>query len=168
MADRYDAIVVGAGPAGEVCAGELADGGMRTAIVERELVAGECSYWACIPSKTLLRPGEAGGGAREASGAAEAGTGSVHAESALEYRNYMVSDYDDSGQVKWLDDMGIELFRGEARLTGKGRVTVGDQELEADRIVIATGSDPIFPPIDGLDGLDGVWTNREATGAKEV
>ena len=168
MSDRYDAVVIGAGPAGEVCAGELADGGMRVAIVERELVAGECSYWACIPSKTLLRPGEAVQGAREAAGAADAVTGDIGVRQTLEYRDYMVSDYDDSGQVKWLDQMGIDLFRGNGRIAGAGRVAVGDEEIDTDRIVIATGSDPAMPPVDGLDGLEGVWTNREATGMKEV
>ena len=168
MADRYDAVVIGAGPAGEVCAGELADGGMRVAIVERELVAGECSYWACIPSKTLLRPGEAVGGAQEAPGAKEAVSGEIGVAEALAWRDFMVSDYDDSGQVKWLDDMGIDLLRGAGRIAAPGRVAVGETEYEAERIVIATGSAPVIPPIDGLDGLDGVWGNREATGAKEV
>ena len=120
MADRYDAIVIGAGPAGEVIAGELADGGMRVAIVERELVAGECSYWACIPSKTLLRPAEAVFQAREAPGAAEAVTGDVDTSKAFGWRDYMVSDYDDSGQVKWLEDTGIELLRGVGRIGGRG------------------------------------------------
>src|SRR3954453_7646592 len=149
MADRYDAIVIGAGPAGTTCAGELADGGMRTAIVERELVGGECSYWACIPSKTLLRPGETVQEAREAPGASEAVSGDVAVERALEWRDFMVSDYDDSGPsaAGWLESLGIDLFRGEARITGPGKVAVGDDEYEAERIVIATGSDPIMPPI---------------------
>jgi pyruvate/2-oxoglutarate dehydrogenase complex dihydrolipoamide dehydrogenase (E3) component len=168
MADRYDAVVIGAGPAGEVCAGELADGGMRVAIVERQLVAGECSYWACIPSKTLLRPGEAVEQAEEAPGAAEAVSGEVAVSSALAWRDFMVSDYDDSGQVEWLDGLGIDLYRGKGRIAGQGRVAIDDEEIETDRIVIATGSDPIFPPIEGLDELDGVWTNREATGVKEI
>jgi pyruvate/2-oxoglutarate dehydrogenase complex dihydrolipoamide dehydrogenase (E3) component len=170
MADRYDAIVIGAGPAGTVCAGELADGGMRTAIVERELVGGECSYWACIPSKTLLRPGETVQETREAPGAAEAVSGDIAVPRVLEWRDFMVSDYDDSGPsaAGWLEQMKIDLLRGEARFTGKGKIAVGDDEYEADKIVIATGSDPVVPPIDGLADLDGVWSNREATGVKEI
>jgi pyruvate/2-oxoglutarate dehydrogenase complex dihydrolipoamide dehydrogenase (E3) component len=168
MAERYDAIVIGAGPVGQVCAGELADGGMRVAIVERELVGGECSYWACIPSKTLLRPGEALEAAREVDGAAEAVTGSIDLGKALEYRNFMTSSWDDSGAVGWLDDKGIDLLRGEGRIAGRGKVVVGSDEYSCSQIVVATGSSPVIPPVEGLRDLDGVWTNREATEFQEL
>src|SRR4051794_25207227 len=168
MADRYDAIVIGAGPVGQVCAGELADGGMKVAIVERELVGGECSYWACIPSKTLLRPGEAVEAAREVDGAEQAVTGSIDLAKALSYRDFMTSSWDDSGATGWLDDKGIALLRGEGRIAGPGSVAVGADEYACDQIVVATGSSPVIPPIDGLRELDGIWTNREATEFKEL
>jgi pyruvate/2-oxoglutarate dehydrogenase complex dihydrolipoamide dehydrogenase (E3) component len=141
---------------------------MRVAIVERELVAGECSYWACMPSKTLLRPGEAVAAAAHAPGSREAVGGSIDTAAALGWRNKVVSDWDDSGQVPWLEEKGIELIRGDARLTGPGAVEVDGQAHQTERIVIATGSDPMIPPIEGLEGLEGVWTNREVTGMKEV
>jgi dihydrolipoamide dehydrogenase len=131
--------------------------------VERELVGGECSYWACIPSKTLLRPGEAVQGAREA-----AATARVDVEQTLAWRDFMVSDYSDAGQERWLAANGIDLLRGTGRLAGPGAVEVAGTRYTAEHVVIATGASPVVPPVPGLRELAGVWTNREATGMKEV
>jgi dihydrolipoamide dehydrogenase len=157
-----------------VAAGRLADGGLRVAIVEDRLVGGECSFWACMPSKALLRPYEALEEVRRIPGAAEAVTGALDVAQVLARRDEIIHDLDDASMLPWLSDQGIELFRGRGRLTGERTVAValkdgGSEELSArTAVILAGGTSPSMPPIDGLDAIDGLWTNREATTADHV
>jgi pyruvate/2-oxoglutarate dehydrogenase complex dihydrolipoamide dehydrogenase (E3) component len=169
VAEReFDFVVMGAGAPGEVCAGRAADGGLEVAIVEPHLVGGECSYYACMPSKALLRPNEALTESRRVPGAAEAATGDLAVDSVLARRNEVTHDWDDSSQLPWLEERGIALFRGAAALDGERRVKVGDELLEARRaVVVCTGSGAVVPPIDGLREAE-PWNNRQAATAKSV
>ena len=169
MAEReFDVVLIGAGPAGEVAAGRLADGGLTVAIVEQHLIGGECSFYACMPSKALLRPAQAVAEARRTPGAAEAVTGALDVRVALARRDEVVHDLDDSSQLPWLEQRDIALVRGHGEIDGERRVRVGDEVLVARRaVIVASGSTAALPPVPGLaDALP--WTNREATVAHDV
>ena len=164
----FDVIVIGAGPAGEVVAGRLADRGHATAIVESHLVGGECSFYACIPSKALLRPAELLGEAQRVPGVREGMSGALDAGAVLRRRDEAVHDLDDAAQLPWLQDRGITLVRGHGALAGERLVRVADEQLRARRaVVVATGSVAAIPPIPGLAEAQ-PWTNREATTSRVV
>jgi pyruvate/2-oxoglutarate dehydrogenase complex dihydrolipoamide dehydrogenase (E3) component len=162
--DRFDVIIIGMGVGGEAAAGRLLKAGRRVAVIERELIGGECVYWACIPSKTLLRGPEVRG---EASRAAGVATPAIDWPGLRDYHDYMIRHLDDTAQVKDYEQAGATVIKGPARLAGPGRVEAGGQLLEAGHVMIATGSDPVRPAIEGLDQVP-VWTNREATNVRDI
>jgi pyruvate/2-oxoglutarate dehydrogenase complex dihydrolipoamide dehydrogenase (E3) component len=164
MSSEYDAIVIGAGPAGEVAASRLAAQELRVALIERELVGGECAYWACIPSKTLLRPAEVSSEAERVAGVQRPGR---DWSEIVSYRDFMIRNLDDTKQIEDYRDEGVDVYKGEAKIDGPGRVQVGGRTLSTERIIVATGSDPAIPPIEGLAEA-GFWTNRQATTLSEL
>ncbi|MEO2105821.1 MAG: NAD(P)/FAD-dependent oxidoreductase [Actinomycetota bacterium] len=173
MNETYDVVVIGAGPAGENAGDRAVKAGLRVAIVEKELVGGECSYWGCMPSKALLRPGEALAALRRVPGARAAITGEIDVDEALARRDSLSAGLDDSGQVEWVDSAGMDLIRGHGRLAGERTVEVTAEDgsvrtLVAEKgVIIGVGTGAAVPPIDGLREIRS-WTNRDVTQAKEV
>lgn len=164
MSDTFDVVVIGAGPAGEHATLRLVKHGFNVALAERELIGGECAYWGCMPSKTLLRAPEAKAEARRAAGVEEP---ALAWPALAKYRDYMIRDLDDSGELSSYAERGVTVVKAPAHILEPGRVQAGDRVLETDRIIIATGTDAAIPPIDGL-AETGYWTNREATTLQDV
>jgi pyruvate/2-oxoglutarate dehydrogenase complex dihydrolipoamide dehydrogenase (E3) component len=164
MADRFDVIVLGAGPAGEAAVNGLLHGGASVAMVERELIGGECTNWACVPTKTLLRPPEVKGESKRAPGVPDP---RLDFGPLAEYRDYMVSNHDDSNRRKSYEERGVTVVKGDGAFDGPGRVRVNGRLLEAKNVIVATGSDPVIPPLEGLEE-SGYWTNREASSLHEI
>ena len=169
MSEReFDVVVLGAGPAGEVCAGRLGEAGQEVVVVESHLIGGECSFYACMPSKAMLRPGELLAEVRRIPGVREAVTGDLDTGALLKRRDEIIHDLDDSGMEPWLTQRGVTIVRAPGRVDGERRVRAGDDTLVARKaVVVATGSSPLIPPIDGLREAE-PWTNRDSTTAKEV
>ncbi len=163
-ADRFDAVILGAGPGGEVALNTLAKEGARIALLEQELIGGECSNWGCIPSKTLLRPTELQG---KSSRAAGVDTPGLDWPRLSAYRDYIVSNHDDTGKVARYEERGITVVKERGRIAGPGRIEANGRVLNGDAIVVATGAEAIVPPIPGLAEA-GYWTNREATELTEI
>ncbi|MCI0156557.1 NAD(P)/FAD-dependent oxidoreductase [Leifsonia shinshuensis] len=157
MSERVDVAVLGMGPGGEVAASRLMKAGKKVATIERELIGGECAYWACVPSKTVLRPPEA---QTEVQRAAGVGGAELNWSQTSDYRDYMIRNLDDARQIEGYSKRGARVIKKDARITGPGRIQAGDEEILAEHIIIATGSDAVVPPVDGLEDIT-AWTNRE-------
>lgn len=171
--ETFDVIVIGAGPVGENAAARVVQGGLSALLIEAELVGGECSYWACMPSKALIRPATALKAAQDLAGSREASGGQLDVAAVLKRRDSFTSNWQDQGQVDWVENAGTTLWRGKARLNGRLGVEISAPDAATQRaqaryaVVLATGSVPNVPPIDGLADIE-FWGTREATSAASI